>query len=93
MKAENKNYGDILIIDDDKDICQLLSFLLERAGYTTRQGHDGSTAMALLAEKEPDVLLLDTIIPEPNGMVVLARAHSLYPLWSQYRRNKRQSQR
>ncbi|MFM8330461.1 MAG: sigma-54-dependent transcriptional regulator, partial [Candidatus Methylumidiphilus sp.] len=35
--------------------------------------------MELLSQREPDVLLLDTIIPEPNGMVVLAHAHSLFP--------------
>ena len=79
MQQESKNHGYVLIIDDDKDICELLAFLLERAGYDTRQGYDGTAAMALLEEKEPDVLLLDTIIPEPNGMVVLAHARALYP--------------
>ena len=79
MKADTKPHGNILIIDDNKDICQLLSFLLGQAGYSTREGYDGESALALLAQKEPDVLLLDTIIPEPNGMVVLAHAHALYP--------------
>ncbi|MFM8443018.1 MAG: sigma-54-dependent transcriptional regulator [Methylococcus sp.] len=73
------NAGYILIIDDDKDICELLTYLLERAGYETRHGQDGQSAMRLLAEREPDVLLLDTVIPEPNGMLVLAHARSLYP--------------
>ncbi|MEI7869681.1 MAG: sigma-54 dependent transcriptional regulator [Candidatus Methylumidiphilus sp.] len=79
MKAATKDHGYVLIIDDDKDICELLSFLLEHAGYETQQGYDGSTAMRLLAQREPDVMLLDSIIPEPNGMVVLAHAHILYP--------------
>ncbi len=79
MKTTQKAHGYVLIIDDDKDICHLLSYLLEHAGYETQQGHDGSTAMQLLAQREPDVMLLDSIIPEPNGMVVLAHAHTLYP--------------
>ena len=79
MKTSANNHGYVVIIDDDKDICQLLAFLLENAGYETKQGYDGTTAMQLLAQREPDVLLLDSIIPEPNGMVVLAHAHTLYP--------------
>ncbi|MFM8330460.1 MAG: response regulator [Candidatus Methylumidiphilus sp.] len=82
MKPDTKHNGYVLIIDDDKDICELLSFLLEHAGYETRQGYDGATAMELLSQREPDVLLLDTIIPEPNGMVVLAHAHSLFPQYA-----------
>ena len=71
--------GHILIIDDNKDICDLLAHLLEHAGYKTQQGYDGNTAINLLSQCEPDLLLLDSVIPEPNGMVVLAKAHSMYP--------------
>ena len=71
--------GYVLIIDDNKDICDLLEHLLEQAGYETQQGYDGNSALKLLAQREPDVLLLDSIIPEPNGMAVLASAHLLYP--------------
>lgn len=71
--------GYVLIIDDNKDICELLARLLEQAGYETQQGYDGDTALKLLAQREPDVLLLDSIIPEPNGMAVLANVHIMYP--------------
>jgi len=71
--------GNILIIDDNKDICDLLSHLLEEAGYRTQLGFDGVTALKLLSQYEPDVLLLDTVIPEPNGMEVLAKAKLIYP--------------
>ena len=77
MKAVDPGYG--LIIDDNKDICDLLAHLLEQAGYQTRQGYDGVTALKLLSQREPDVLLLDSVIPEPNGMAVLAKAHARYP--------------
>lgn len=73
------NSGYILIIDDNKDICDLLSYLLQQAGYETQQGYDGNSALNFLAQREPDVLLLDSIIPEPSGMAVLANAHLLYP--------------
>lgn len=43
MKSIDPGY--VLIIDDDKDICDLLSHLLEKAGYETRQGYDGDMAI------------------------------------------------
>lgn len=75
----SKSLGLVIIIDDDKDICDLLAHLLEHAGYETQQGHDGLTAIEFLTQREPDLLLLDSVIPEPNGMAVLAKARSLYP--------------
>lgn len=73
------NLGYVLIIDDNKDICDLLAHLLENAGFQTQQGYDGVTALKLLSKRQPDVLLLDSVIPEPNGMAVLAKARILYP--------------
>lgn len=73
------NLGYVLIIDDNKDICDLLAHLLENAGFQTQQGYDGVTALKLLSQRQPDVLLLDSVIPEPNGMAVLAKARILYP--------------
>jgi two-component system nitrogen regulation response regulator GlnG len=77
MKSIDPGY--VLIIDDDKDICDLLSHLLEKAGYETQQGYDGDMAIKLLSQREPDVLLLDSIIPKHSGMAVLANTHVLYP--------------
>ncbi len=77
MKSINLGY--VLIIDDNKDICDLLAHLLENAGFQTQQGYDGVTALKLLSKRQPDVLLLDSVIPEPNGMAVLAKARILYP--------------
>lgn len=77
MKSIDPGY--VLIIDDDKDICDLLSHLLKKAGYETQQGYDGDMALELLSQREPDVLLLDSIIPKHSGMAVLANTHVLYP--------------
>ena len=52
---------------------------MEHAGYKTQQGYDGSTAINLLSLHEPDVLLLDIVIPEPDGMAVLAKALLFIP--------------
>ena len=71
--------GLVIIIDDDKDICDLLAHLLEHAGYETQQAYDGLSAIKLLSQFEPDVLLLDMVIAEPDGMTVLAKARILYP--------------
>ncbi|MFZ2725980.1 MAG: sigma-54 dependent transcriptional regulator [Methylococcaceae bacterium] len=77
MKTIEQGY--VLIIDDNQDICDLLAHLLKQKNYETQQGYDGKTAMQLLSQREPDILLLDSIIPDPNGMAVLAYAHQLYP--------------
>ena len=63
LSMKSPNSGHILIIDDNKNICDLLAFLLENAGYQTQQGYDGKTAIALLSKSEPDLLLLDSVIP------------------------------
>jgi DNA-binding NtrC family response regulator len=71
--------GYILVVDDDKDLCGLICTLLNREGYETAQAHDGGGALKLLAQREPDVMLLDCIIPEPNGMTIIALMRDQYP--------------
>ncbi len=76
---KDKHRGYVLVVDDNQDICDLLSHLLQQAGYQTQQTYDGDSALTLLAQREPSVLLLDNIIPGASGMEVLAHAHAHYP--------------
>ena len=69
----------ILIVDDDKDICQMLATLMEREGYKPIMAHDGQPALASICSAAPDVMLLDMQMPEMDGSEVLARAKELDP--------------
>ncbi|NLW79835.1 MAG: response regulator transcription factor [Ruminococcaceae bacterium] len=57
----------ILIVDDDKNICELLRLYLEKEGYETRLAYDGEAAFAVFEEWEPNLLLLDIMMPKQDG--------------------------
>ena len=65
--------GNILVVDDDPLNQRLLTGTLERFGHTTSSASDGSTALAMLAEAPPDVVLLDLVMPGMDGIQVLER--------------------
>ena len=53
----------ILIVDDDKNICELLRLYLEKEGYTTCLAHDGQAAIDTFTAEKPDLVLLDVMMP------------------------------
>ena len=63
--------GNILVIDDDPLNRRLLTATLEHLGHQTSSAPDGSTALAMLAEDPPDVVLLDLVMPGMDGIQVL----------------------
>jgi signal transduction histidine kinase/CheY-like chemotaxis protein len=67
---------DVLIVDDDPRFLRLLERMLEttpwRPGYRVRAAQDGRAALALLAERRPDLILLDLTMPELDGAGLLA---------------------
>ena len=65
--------GSILVVDDDRVNRTLLARALERSGHTVTTASDGAEALRLLAEAVPDVVLLDVVMPELDGMSVLER--------------------
>jgi len=79
MKAEElkERKAPILIVDDDKDICEILSVLMRREGLKTLVAHNGDTALNIIRSKMPDVMLLDIKMPGMDGMEVLKRAKDL----------------
>jgi DNA-binding response OmpR family regulator len=60
----------VLVADDDEDILQLVSFRLERAGYTVVTAADGPQALAAAREHQPDLAVLDVMMPGLNGYEV-----------------------
>jgi two-component system OmpR family response regulator len=63
----------ILIVDDDPHIRQLLSFALAKAGMETVEAEDGEAALAAVAERAPDLVVLDINMPRMDGLEVCRR--------------------
>ena len=63
----------VLVVDDEQYITKLVERTLEDAGYAVTVSNDGNSALAMLAEKEPDLVLLDIRMPELDGYQVLER--------------------
>ncbi|ARJ37967.1 DNA-binding response regulator [Sporosarcina sp. P21c] len=60
----------ILVVEDEQSIATLLQYNLEQAGYTVYIARDGNTAIAMTLSEEPDLLLLDIMLPGMDGMDV-----------------------
>lgn len=60
----------ILIVDDDKNVCDLLKVYLEKEGYSTIISNNGSEAIVKFKSLHPDVILLDIMIPGKDGWQV-----------------------
>jgi DNA-binding response OmpR family regulator len=63
----------ILAADDDEDILGLVSFRLERAGYTVIVARDGEEALELAVKERPDLAVLDVMMPKLDGFEVTRR--------------------
>ena len=62
--------GKILIVDDDQNICELLRLYAEKEGYTVALAHDGRKAVECFEQASPDIILLDSMLPELDGWQV-----------------------
>jgi two-component system OmpR family response regulator/two-component system alkaline phosphatase synthesis response regulator PhoP len=60
----------ILIVDDEEPIQELLKFNLEKEGYTVLVAYDGPSALRIVEEKRPDLVILDVMLPGMDGMEV-----------------------
>ena len=63
----------ILAVDDEKHIVRLIQVNLERAGYEVACANDGVQALEMVAQQKPDLIVLDWLMPQLNGMETLKR--------------------
>ena len=73
----------VLIVEDERAIVEILKFNLQREGYETLEALDGETGLELAATRDPDLILLDVMLPKMNGFDVCAalrRAGSTVPI-------------
>jgi CheY-like chemotaxis protein len=69
----------ILIVEDDRDVSDLLRVALEGEAYRVRHAGDGRSALLALDEAQPDVLLLDLMLPDLDGLELCARVRERQP--------------
>ena len=63
----------VLVVDDDPHIRDLLTFALQKAGLATREAADGEAALAAIAERAPDLVVLDINMPRMDGLETCRR--------------------
>ena len=55
--------GKILVVDDDKNICELLRLYIEKEDFAVELAYDGRRALELFESFSPDLILLDIMLP------------------------------
>ncbi len=63
----------ILIVDDDPDIVALITAGLDDTGVTIESASDGITAGRMVEERDPDLVILDIMLPQKSGFLVLEK--------------------
>lgn len=69
----NPNQTKVAIIEDDMAIVQMYRTKFENEGYQVATAPDGQTGLELIEEYEPDVILLDLMMPNMNGLDMLSK--------------------
>jgi DNA-binding response OmpR family regulator len=63
----------ILVVDDEPTIVEVVELYLKREGYRVITAHDGSSALQIVAERKPDLIILDLMLPGLNGFEITQR--------------------
>ncbi|NRD77394.1 response regulator transcription factor [Bacillus sp. BRMEA1] len=70
----------ILVVDDEKPIADILQFNLKKEGYSVHCAYDGNEALQLVEEIQPDLILLDIMLPLRDGMEVCREVRKKYDM-------------
>jgi len=70
---DDRQAPSVLIVDDEDDILDLLSYNLAQAGMRTSVAHDGLEALVLAEKEKPDLIILDIMMPRMNGIETCRR--------------------
>lgn len=72
---------DLLIVEDEQALCDLLVDVLEGEGHTARKAANGRIALTLIAERKPDLIFLDMMMPVMDGWQFLTELRA-NPEWA-----------
>lgn len=67
------NRRTVLVVDDEKDLVELISFNLQRNGFDVLSAYDGNEAIEIAQRETPDLIILDLMLPGIDGMEVTRR--------------------
>jgi len=71
--------GKILVVDDEESLVRLISYNLNKEGFVTIPAYDGEEALRLVREEQPDLIILDLMLPGKDGLEVcrILRANNI----------------
>jgi DNA-binding response OmpR family regulator len=69
----------VMVVDDDDTIASVLVTYLEKAGHMTSRAADGQAALDAVAESQPDLMVLDLMLPEVDGPEVCRQVRASWP--------------
>ena len=69
----------ILLVDDDYEIVESLRLALEAKGYTLFVARDGNQGLAMVEREDPDLMILDMMMPKRSGFLVLEKLRRSRP--------------
>ena len=75
--------GKILVVDDDPDILDAVTMILESQGYEVVTARDGVDGLATLKAENPDLMILDLMMPKMDGFAVCKELQD--PRWSKFK--------
>ena len=70
--------GKILVVDDDQNICELLRLYIEKEGFEVRIANDGRKALEIFEEQNPDLIMLDIMLPDGSGLDLLEKLKKMH---------------
>lgn len=69
----------ILVVDDNLDMCQIISDILKEEGYSVHCSYNGEDALMKIKKNHYDLIVLDYILNEMSGLMVLEKALQMIP--------------
>jgi DNA-binding response OmpR family regulator len=76
----NRESKRILLVDDDVEIIEAMRYALESKGYAISVARDGNQGLALAEREDPDLVILDMMMPKRSGFLVLERLRRTRPV-------------
>ena len=70
----------ILLVDDDREIIESVRIALEAAGYAVLVARDGNQGLAIAEREDPDLVILDMMMPKRSGFLVLEKLRRTRPV-------------
>jgi two-component system phosphate regulon response regulator PhoB len=77
MEPPPSHRARLLVVEDEVDLCRSLEYALKASGYDVRSADCGDRALRLLEEFEPDLVLLDVMLPDMSGLEICRRIHQM----------------